>query len=230
MLRILYTSGTTPYSWPVDPSAEFQPGQVAQLFAMGNQVVAGVSDGRIPLGIIDDIKTTAFTSVSIDEEVIAPVVATEVVGGKTVSLYDIKVELKNPNIDANSFISKYVDVVLNPRNGVITFVAGTELNFSQTNSGVPDAIRDVVSYTYQVPNIPGDDSTLGSNRVTVWTSRMIIQTDQYDTSVTYPLNAVLFVNSQGKFTTRRPSADYPAIGLVVGPPVSINGSLELFWF
>lgn len=214
----------------MDPAAEFQPGQIAQLKVYGNQIVCGVSDGRSPLGIIDDIKTNAFTAPSIDEIVIAPVTSPVLDGqGRLVTPIDIKMELANPNIVASSFVSD-VDVELTTRNGVVTFIAGTPLNFSQTDSGTPDAIRTRVSYTYQIPNVPGDDSTLASGRVTVWTQRIIAQTDMYDTSCRYPVNAALYVNETGKLTTRRISEEeYPGVAIVTGPPVSIHQALEALW-
>ena len=69
--RIVQAGNALPTSYPVDPSAEFEPGMVAQLGVIGNNIVCGVSDGTAPIGIIDDIKTRAFTSTSIDEVVIA---------------------------------------------------------------------------------------------------------------------------------------------------------------
>jgi hypothetical protein len=228
VLRIVQVGNTLPFSFPVDPNSEFQPGQIAQLGVMGNQVVCGVSDGRVPIGIIDDIKTHSFTAASIDEIVIAP--ATGVVqNGMLVTPMDIKVELQNPVILPSSFVSDPVDVELIPRNGVVVFLAGTPLNFSMTNSGVPDAIRTRVSYTYQIPNIPGDDSTFASGRVTVWFSRIIAQTDMYDTSVRYPVNATLFVNDKGMFTTRRISDEFPGVAIVTSPPTSLHSSLEFLW-
>lgn len=219
---------TLPFSFPVDPNSEFQPGQIAQLGVMGNQVVCGVSDGRVPIGIIDDIKTHSFTAASIDEIVIAP--ATGVLqNGVLVTPVDIKVELQNPVILPSSFVSDPIDVELIPRNGVIVFLAGTPLNFSMTNSGIPDSIRTRVSYTYQIPNIPGDDSTFASGRVTVWFSRIIAQTDMYDTSVRYPVNATLFVNDKGMFTTHRISEEFPGVAIVTAPPTSLHSSLEFLW-
>lgn len=229
MLRILHTNNSLPYSWPVDPHAEFQAGIAASLLTFGNVIVAGVSDGRFPIGIIDDVKSKAFSAAAIDEVIIVSVPNPSTNSqNQLVVPYDLKVELKNPNITSSSFIAD-VDVELIPRNGVITFLAGTPLNFSQTNSGVPDAMRVRVSYTYQVPNVLGDDSTMASGRVTVWTSRIIFQTDQYDTSVRYPLNSAIFVNERGLFTTRRISEDYPAVAIVLAPPSSLASSLELLW-
>ena len=229
MYRIVQAGNALPFSFPVDPSSEFEPGQIAQLTLLGNQTVCGVSDGSAPIGIIDDIKKHSFTSVSIDEVVIAPVVGVAGPGGTLVAPIDVKVELNNPNIVASSFVSNPVDVELIPRNGVISFLAGTQLNFSLSGSGTPDAIRTVVSYSYHVPNVPGDDSTLASGRITVWFMRMIFSTDQYETNQRYPLNAPLFVNETGLLTTRQISADYPAIALVTGPPTSIMNMLESVW-
>jgi hypothetical protein len=228
MLRIVQAGNSLPFSWPVDPSAEFQPGQIAQLTVIGNQVLATVSNGAAPIGIIDDIKTRAFTSTSWDETIVAP--ATAVLNnGQLVTPVDIKVELQNPNVLPASFISIPVDVQLVPRNGVIIFPAGTPLNYDLLGTGTPNAIKTNVRYTYQIPNIIGDDSTQGNNRVTVWFQRMIFQTDQFETNQIYPLNANLFVSELGMLTTRQPAPNYPAVALVSAPPSPILGFLEAIW-
>ena len=167
MLRLVQIGNTLPVSFICDPSAEFQPGQVAELTVIGNQVMATVSNGTAPIGIIDDIKTKAFTNVSWNEVIIVPAVGVAGPGNTLVTPVDIKAELRRPNVVPSSFNST-VNVVLNPVNGVVTFIAGTALNFDLSGSGTPNAIRAVVNYTYQVANIPGDDSTQGSGRMTVW--------------------------------------------------------------
>jgi len=228
MLRLVQVGNTLPAYFIVDPSAEFQPGQIAELTVIGNQVMATVSDGTAPIGIIDDIKTKAFTNISWNEVIIVP--ATGVAGpGGLVTPVDIKTELKKANIIASSFNST-VDVVLNANNGVITFVAGTPLNFDLMGTGSPNAIRTIVNYTYYVPNIPGDDSTQGSGRVTVWFNRMFFQTDQYETNQQYPVKANLYVSETGFLTTRRPSSIHPAVGMVTAPPTSMNPMLEVLWY
>lgn len=194
---------------------------------MGNQIVCGVSDGTAPIGIIDDIKTHSFTSASIDEEVTVPTVGV-MSNGKLVTPMDLKTELENPNIVERSFLTD-VDVLLIPRNGVIVIPKGTELNFDNAGSGTPDSVRVVVSYTYQVPNVPGDDSTTGSGRVTVWFQRIIAQTDQFETNQRYPVNANLFVSETGLLTTRMPSPNHAAVAIVTAPPTSLQGSLEFLW-
>lgn len=230
MFRIVYEGNAKPFSFPVDPSAEFQPGQIAQLKVVGNNVVCGVSDGTAPLGIIDDTKTNAFTSNSINEIVVAgPIVGVPGPNGTLVSPSDIKTELQNAGILPQSFVSDPVGCELIPRNGVVVFLAGTPLNFDLDGDGIPDSIRTVVSYSYQVPNVPGDDSTYGSGRVTVWITRVIGQTDQFDTTQTYPINANLYVDCDGRLTSRQVSAEFPAVAIVTGSPSSILGSLEFMW-
>ena len=228
MLKLVQVGNALPISYPVDPSAEFEPGMVASLMLRGNNIVCGVSDGRTPFGIIDDFKTRAFTAPSIDEVVIEPAPAVDQ-NGVLVTPVDVKSELRNPNIIPSSFITSPVDVSLIARNGVVIFPAGTALNFDADGDGIPDSIRTVVSYTYQIPNVSGDDSTAGSGRVTVWFQRGVYQTDMYETSQRYALNSILFVSENGRFTTSQPTDDYPGVAIVTGPPTGIYGTLELLW-
>jgi hypothetical protein len=200
---------------------------IAELTVIGNQVMATVSNGTAPIGIIDDIKTKAFTNVSWNEVVIVPAVGV-MQGGQLVTPIDIKAELRKPNIIPSSFTST-VNVYLNPVNGIVTFLAGTPLNFDLMGTGTPNAIRTIVNYTYQVANIPGDDSTAGSGRMTVWFNRIFLQTDQYETNQQYPVRANLFVSENGFLTTRRPSAIHPAVAMVTAPPVASHSMLEILW-
>lgn len=229
MLRLVQVGNTLPASFICDPSAEFQPGQIAELTVIGNQVMATVSNGTAPLGIIDDIKTKAFTNVSWNEVVIVPAIGAPGPGGKIVTPIDIKAELKKPNVVPSSFNSQ-VNVYLNPVNGIITFLAGTELNFDLMGTGSPNAIRTIVNYTYQVANIPGDDSTQGSGRMTVWFNRMFFQTDQYETNQQYAVRANLFVSETGFLTSRKPSNIHPAVGMITAPPTPMNPMIEVLWF
>lgn len=228
MLRLVQVGNALPASFICDPSAEFQPGMLAELTVLGNQVVATVSNGTAPIGIIDDIRTKAFSSVSWNEVRTVPAVGT-LVGGKYITTVDIKAELSHPNVSPASFIST-VDVQLISLNGVIVFPAGTELNYDLLGTGTPNAIRTIVNYTYQIPNIPGDDSTIGSGRITVWFNRMFAQTDQYETNQVYPVKANLYCSETGLFTTRRPSAIHPAIAMVTAPPTPMNQMIELLFY
>lgn len=230
MLRIIQVGNSLPYSLPVDQTTSFQPGNICQLTVIGNQIVGTKSNGTAPLGIIDDVKTNAFTAVSWNEEIIVSAVGVPGPGGQLITTADIKAELDNPNIIPNSFISLDVDVQLIPRNGVVVFPAGTVLNFDETGGGVPNAIRTVVNYTYTIPNIVGDDSTSGSQRVTVWFQRMIAESDMYDSTAVYPVNANLYVNESGLLTTKQPAANYASVGIVMAPPSLVIGSLQFLWW
>lgn len=229
MFNILQTAGAAPMSFICDPSAEFEPGYIGELVTIGNQVMLTVSNGTAPIGIIDDIKTKSFTNVSWNEDVIVPVESTAIVNNQLVSVIDIKKELDNPHIISSSF-SSTIDVVLNSKNGIVTFLAGTPLNFDMTGSGTPDAIRAVVNYTYRVPNIPGDDTTIGSNRVSVWYNRMFFQTTVFETNQEYQVRTNLFVSEKGILTSRRPSKFHPAVAMVTAPPTAMVPTLEALWF
>lgn len=228
MLRLISVGNSLPASFVVDPSATFQAGQIGELAVIGNQIACTVSNGTAPLGVIDDQRTMAFTNISWNEVIIAPA-AGVVYNNQLVTPVDVQTTLKHPNIISSSFMST-VDCALNANNGIITFVAGTPLNFDVSGSGTPDAIRAIVNYTYQVANIPGDDSTAGSGRVTIWYDRMFFQTDQYETNQLYALKSNLFVSEIGLLTTRRPSPIHPSVGMVTAPPSGMMNLLEVMWF
>lgn len=228
MLRIVQKGNCEPASFSVDPSSEFDGGMIAGLTVMGNRVVATVSNGKAPLGIIDDIRTKAFTNVSWNEVIFVPAVGV-IENGRLVTPIDIKAELRKPNIMKNSFTSD-VPVILNDVNGIITFPAHTPLNFDAGGTGEPDSIRAVVSYTYFVANIPGDDTTIGSGRVSIWYGRLFAQTNCFETNVQYPINAPLFVSEVGLLTTRKPSQLHPSVAMVTAPPTPLNSMIEFLWF
>jgi hypothetical protein len=220
---------TLPLSFPVDPTSAFQPGQIAQLKVIGNEIVCGVSDGTAPLGIIDDANTSAFTSPVTDEVVIVPVVAISD-GYQLVTAVDTDQTLRFANIVRSSFVADIEGIVLNEVNGVITVSAGTPLNFDSDNDGILDSVRVIVSYIYRVANIPGDNTTAGSGRITVWFQRGIFETDQFDTTQRYVVNATLFASADGMLTTQQPSANHPGVAMVTGPPTGIVETLEFLWF
>lgn len=227
MLKLIQIGNSLPASFLCDPSAEFLPGMIAELNVFGNVVMATVSSGLAPIGIIDDIKTNSFTRVSWNETVIVPAEGV-VVNNQIVSVVDIMKDLDNPHILPSSFLST-VPVALNARNGIVTFPAGTPLNIDLTGAGYPNGIKAIVNYTYKVPNIPGDDSTAGSNRVTVWFDRGFFATDQFESNQQYPVRANLFVSPNGLLTTQRPSEKHPAVAIVTGPPIPMNPTLEFMW-
>lgn len=232
MLKPIQIGNSLAFSYPVDPSAVFEAGMIAELKIIGNDIVCGVSSGLAPVGIIDDVNTRAYSQPQVDEEVIfGPELIGPPVpgpGGQPVTATDNLAVLQNPSIIKNSFVSNY-PVVINYRNGVAKVPAGSFLNYASIVGGTLDSIRIIVSYLYQVPDLPGDNTTLGSGRITVWFQRAIWQTDQYDTTQGYPLNATLFCGLDGKLTTKQPTPNHPGIAIVTGPPTANSILLEFIW-
>jgi hypothetical protein len=207
---------------------------IAQHKLIGNEIVLGVSDGIAPFGIIEDVREVAHVRPSIDEIVVITPDSSEIdVSTGVPALAISKVAfLKNANVLQHSFASDIPGVELIAINGAVNVVAGTVLNaklspISTTNDSVMIRVR----YSYYVPNRPGDDTTLGSNKVTVWPnpSGCIFATDQYETAVPYPLNAALYVSSGGRLTTEQLMDAQPAVAMVCVPPTSVNPMLEFMW-
>lgn len=229
MLRLIQVGNSLPMSYPVDISSTFQPGAIGQLKLIGNDIVIGLSDGTAPLGIIDDVRTNAFTQPVVDEIVIIPANGIDTDGYYYYTHSNSKQELANANLLRTSFMSNYEGLILNPVNGILTLPAGSLLNYDSDGDGHADSVRTIVNYVYQVPSIPGDDTTTGSNRVTLWFQRGIFATDQFDTLQRYPINATLFVNENGILTTKQNSAMHPGVGIVTASPSANINTLEFLW-
>ena len=233
MIRPLDVEGLPTGLWSVDPNTTFQPGQILGLTSVGGEILMALCDGITipPYGIADDVKTMAFTKPVYNERVfVLPPV--QVVGddgfGHPALTVPVMARLKASSIVPASFKSD-VSVILHPINGNIEFPSGTLLNYDTLGNGVMDSLVAIVSYTYEVAGVPGDDTTRGSGKVTVWNRRGEYITDQFDTLATYPLNAPLYC-CNGKFTTSAPCENSPVIAMVTGPPTTLTATLELLWF
>lgn len=226
-LRLLYTSGVTHGLWPVDPSVEFQAGMVAGLLEIGGDIFATVSDGCNipPIGIIDDVKTEAFSKSSLDELVFIPATGVTDGYGNLISTIDTMGFLENTNIIPQTFVAS-VDILLNPRNGTVQVPAGTVLNAVDPTDPSKTGFEILVSYAYQIPDLPGEDTTAGSGKLSVHIFRGIYTTDQFDTVVDYPLNAPLFCGPDGRLTTEE---NGPIVAIVTAPPSILINELEFLW-
>lgn len=230
MLKLIHLPNPHGASYPVDPTAEFEPGMIAQYKLLGNDIMVGVSDGTAPIGIIDDVRVAALTRARIDEivEIKAGSIITDANGVRVNGSDDIGF-LENPHIISNSFNST-MQVVLNPINGTLAIPAGTPLNHDTTGTGAPfDGFLLTANYIYKIASRPGDDSTIGSGKITIYYQRGIYATDQFDTKSIYPLNATLYVGLDGRLTTTQPTTTHPGIAVVTGPPGATNGTLEFMW-
>ena len=226
MLKVIHSGNALPMSLAVDPTAEFEPGMFAQLGLIGNDIVASVSDGTAPLGIIDDVRTSAFTRAQVDEIVVVDAQSSEVdENGNRVSTVDVTGVLEFPHIIESSFTST-ISIVLNTVNGVITIPAGTELNYDSTGDGVYDSFQIIANYIYRIAGKPGDDTTIGSGRITIHYQRGIYATDQFDTTQIYPVNCTLYVGLDGKLSSSQPTDTHPGVAICTGPPSASIGTLE----
>lgn len=228
MLRTISVGLSRPISYPVDPNATFEGGMVAQLRVIGNDVVMGVSDGTAPFGLIDDNKTVAFSKSVVDEIVIikAPVVQFD--GYNFILGADTLEELAEGPLVPNTFVADFPGLQVSNKGNVLA-LAGTVLNYTLPGSPTPNAIKTKVRYAYYVPNQPGEDSTQGSGRVTVWAMPgMILQTDIFE-MVPYAVNATLYVSPNGKLTTEKTIPNQPGVGIVCVPPTAHNAVLEFMW-
>ena len=223
---MVHSGNALPMSLSVDPTAEFEAGMFAQLKLIGNDIVAGVSDGTAPLGLIDDVRASAFTAPQIDEVVYIDAGTTAIDdNGNLVNVNNVTGVLEFPSIIEDSFTSTE-SVVLNSVNGIVTVPAGTELNYDADEDGVNDGFKVVVNYIYRIAAKPGDDSTVGSGRITIHYQRGIYATDQFDVTQIYPLNSNLYIGLDGKVTSKQPTENHPGIAYVTGPPSATNGTLE----
>jgi len=83
-----------------------------------------------------------------------------------------------------------------------------------------------VNYIYRIAGRPGDDTTVGSGRITIHYQRGIYATSQFDTTQAYPLNVTLYVGLDGKLTSSQPTDSHPGVAICTGPPSAAAGTLE----
>jgi hypothetical protein len=229
MLVTIQTGLARPVSYPVDPNAAFQPGMIGQLKKIGSDVVMGVSDGVSPFGLFDDIKDTSMTMPSIDEVVILRPAIVDYDGYSYTAGAETWQKLRYANIMESSFVSRTIGLSLDGDHGLLIAPVGTALNWTTPDSATPNAIRTIVSYSYFVANIPGEDTTLGSGRATIWFTRGVFATDQFEITP-YPLNAPLYVSPSGKLTAQKTLPNQPSIAMVCSSPAANNNFLEFVWF
>lgn len=234
MLRVLHPGRHLPTHRTLDPNATFLAGMIGQLKFVGNEIVLGVSDGTAPFGVIEDSRSIAHIAPAIDEPFTITPDVSEIIStasGPALSVDKIAF-LQNANILQQSFVSTKEGVELIAVNGAVRVLAGTLLNaIANPLSSDFDSFVAHVRYSYYVPNRPGDDTTMGSGKISVWANPAgaIFTTDQFESAVPYPLNSALYVSQNGKLTTQQLMESQPAIAMVCVPPTRINEALEFIW-
>lgn len=230
MLKVIHTQ-SLPMSLTADMTSEFSPGMIAQLRVQGQEIVCGLSDSSAPIGIIDDARVSSFSKPQVDEIVQIKLTPSQIItdsNGKLVNNVEVSGILENPHIIQSSFISD-ISVFLNYVNGIVTIGTGSECNWDYNGDGINDGYKIVTNYVYRVSNMPGSDTVSHSSKITIWYGRGIYATDQYDSTVPYPLNATLFCGADGKLTTKQLSDSTPGIGIITGSPSASISTLEFMW-
>jgi hypothetical protein len=214
----------------VDPTAVWEAGQIATLKNIGGEtVVTLLTDpaNEVPLGVFWRPKAVTLTE-AVKEKV-------KLIGTENISLSHANIEDASEIVTDLSEATRYTrgtDYVINYVNGLIARIA---------TGGIADGQEVLVTYRYKktaqeiamqpqrFERVP--DATLGSGMVTVIMGHAIIYTDQYDTSQQYSLNAALYVNDQGRFTSANtgsrvvgkviavPTVGYPLLGVELRPTI-----------
>jgi len=199
---------------------------IGGLINIGGDTFVTISDGTSipPFGIIDDINTTAFRRPVIDDIVFIPSPFIESGYGVYVNPTPVMGKIRETNIIASTFAAN-LTVQLDPKHGTIIIPAGTQLNHKNSNGDL-DGFEVKASYHYMVADVPGDSSVAATGLITLHIFRGIFETDQYDTTVDFPLNAPLYCGADGRITTR---ANGPVIATVVSSPSTIHGGLTFLW-
>ena len=212
------------WSCPVDPSATFEAGAIAGLIEINGELFATVSDGVNipPIGIIDDSKTKAFTGTVIDEVQLIPA-ATTLINGVLVSTVDVMGSLNEVNIMESSFTSN-LDVVLNPKKGLVVIPAGTPVNYETPNF---TGFEVKASYRYTISDYSGLDSVSSSGLVSIHFNRGIFVTNMFDSLAQYWPGQALHVNSEGLLTSQETGS--PVVAIALQPTSALTNELMFMW-
>ena len=69
-----------------------------------------------------------------------------------------------------------------------------------------------------------------SDGISMFFGLWVFETDQFDTTQRYVVNATLFASADGTLTTQQPSANHPGVAMCTGPPTGIVETLEFLWY
>jgi hypothetical protein len=221
MLMLIELFNSLPSNYEFDESEVFEPGQIAALKIKGGKISVGVSDGINPIGIIDDIRSEKARTPVWDEKHTLTPTQYDLKDGKKCLRCDYVFDLNHPRGLIQKSFHSSVGCILDPKHGCVTILKGTPFNQE-------DGILVSVNYAYNTSMNGFEDSTTYSHRCTVWEKRMIVRTNMFDTTVSYPKFSSLYVVN-GFLTTTRMSLEHKFVGIVLGPPTHENPMLEFLF-
>ena len=190
---------------PVDPNTTFQEGSVLHWTANG-------------WAISDDGSTVCIRGIAGLNKISA---LTQPIIGELMSFASGFVQNTKYGNISNVYVTLLAGTPCqSPRDYSVTAANNgtiTKVDFGSGGAIIPDGGSALVSYTFQVPldlqeeenGMPLSnnlDETLGSGNVVVFSEKMEIATDQYDSSLAYAVNDPLYDNGDGLLTKDDASA------------------------
>ena len=100
-------------------------------------------------------------------------------------------------------------------------VAGNEIVCGTSDGTAPFGIIDDVK-------TPTSNTTQFSKRVTIWISKGVFETDQFDTLQRYSIGKSLFVDQNGILTTKQ-NTESREVGICCIPPSAESPVLKFLW-
>ena len=204
---------------PVDPNTTFQEGMLLHWTANG-------------WAVSDDGSTVCIRGIAGLNKVSAlkqPII------GELVSFASGLVQ----NLKYGNVTNVYATLLIgtpcqNPRDYLVSSAPNgtiTKIAFGVGGAIIPDLGSALFSYTFQVPldlqeeenGMPLSnnlDETLGSGNAVVFTEKMEIATDQYDSSLAYAVNDPLYDNGDGLLTKDDDSGANVFLGYCKQPPTA----------
>ena len=232
MFIIIDTLNTTPLNCQIDKKLNVLPGQIASLAIKEDHPTIIISDGVVPFGIIDDIRSDKTRCVSIDEKIYISVsndkweISDD---GEATNKTKIIYNLNNPSIISQSYKCSGPAELFSCKQGTIVVPAKTKIKLEKDddNSYVP-YICFKTSYAFNVPLISFDDSISSTGRVIIWSRPLIVKTDMFDTSCSYHINESLYVTN-GLVTWKQNTEYSKKIGRILKTPSNKDPFLTFLW-
>lgn len=204
----------------VDPNTTFEAGMIGKYTSDGTITIC---DSSNPAGVLKWNKTTTKSAVSVREAVVLNTTVASTLSHANIS--NVKVE----DVAGVNYVV-VTDYTVNAVNGTIT---------RNGSGGIGDGETVYVTYTYVKTSADIDsdeldgknfslnlDDTAGSGKIVLIQGLSTVYTDQYDTSVDYAVEDVLYCGNDGKFTNVDAGSG-DAFGRVISVPTAADRFLGI---